>query len=76
MTTKQNKTEKLTLRVSPEFIEQLEALCDVYEMSKTGMIERLVYGEYMRSTERGQEQIKNILNQFATLQNTLEQVGK
>lgn len=76
MTNKQTKTEKLTLRVSPEFISQLEQLCDTYSMSKTGVIERLVFGAFMRETEIGQKEIKNILSQFETLQNTLERVGK
>lgn len=76
MTTRQTKTEKLTLRVSPEFIDKLEELCDTYSMSKTGVIERLVYGEFMRVTERGKAEIKGILNQFESLQNALERVGK
>lgn len=76
MTTRETKTEKLTLRVNKNFIDQLDELCEVYGMTKTGVIERLVFGEYMRVTERGQNEIKNILSQFQTLQNALERVGK
>lgn len=76
MNSKQTKTEKLTLRVSKTFIDQLEELCDTYALSKTGVIERLVFGEYVRVTERGKAEIKNILNQFETLQKTLENTGR
>lgn len=76
MTTRETKTEKLTLRVKKNFIEQLDELCDVYGMTKTGVIERLVFGEYMRVTEKGKNEIKSILNQFETLSNALERVGK
>ena len=72
----QTKTEKLTLRVSKEFMTKLEELCEMYKMNKTAMLERLVNNEYMKSTEKGQAEIRALVQEFSNFTKSLEQFGK
>lgn len=72
----QTKSEKITLRVSKEFVEKLEAICKIYKMNRTAMIERLVNTEYMKSTQEGQAQIMALVHEFENFGKTLENFGK
>lgn len=72
----QTKTEKLTLRVSKEFMTKLEELCEMYKMNKTALLERLVNNEYMKSTEKGQAEIRALVQEFSNFTKSLEQFGK
>lgn len=71
-----NKSNTLSLRVSDEFNEQLNELCDTWQMNKTQVIEKLVYGAYCTDTKIGKEQIRNVISQFQTLNESLQRLNK
>lgn len=66
------KTESLNIRIAPETLSQIEDLCKVWGLTKTAVIERLVYGEWCKSTEIGQAKIQEVMKQFGLLQKQVE----
>ena len=55
---------------------KLEELCEMYKMNKTAMLERLVNNEYMKSTEKGQAEIRALVQEFSNFTKQLEHIGK
>lgn len=66
------KTETLTIRMTPEMKDQLNELCGTWGLTKTQVIERLVYGEWCKSTEIGKAKIKEAMETFGVLQKQIE----
>lgn len=70
------KDRYLTIRITEDLSEQLNELCKTWKMNKTQVIERLIYGEYIRSTEMGKEQIQNVLSDLKNLNEKLQGLGR
>lgn len=66
------KTESLNIRIAPETMSQIDDLCEVWGLTKTAVIERLVYGEWCKSTEIGKAKIQEVMKQFGLLQKQVE----
>lgn len=69
-----NKTDRLTIRCSQEFNEKLTALADLWHINRTQVLERLVYAEWLKSTEMGHEKIKELQDVFGNFQNALNEI--
>lgn len=66
------KTEALNVRLTPETLTQLNELCKTWGLTKTQCIERLIYGEYLKSTEIGQERLNEVAKAFNIIQKQTE----
>lgn len=72
---KMNKASTLSIRVNEDFKKQLNELCKTWKMNKTQVIEKLVYAEYIRSTEVGKEQIQSVLADLTNLNEKLQRLS-
>ena len=70
------KNKYLTIRVNDDIDMQLHELCTTWGLNKTQVIERLIYGEYVRSTQVGKEQIQSVLNDLKNLNDKLKRIGE
>lgn len=70
------KTKYLTVRINDDIEMQLKELCSTWHLNKTQVIERLIYGEYIRSTQVGKEQIQSVLNDLSNLNEKLKRIGE
>lgn len=68
------KTEALHVRLSEETMKQLDELCKTWGLRKTQCIERLIYGEYLKSTEIGQAKIEEVAKAFGIIQKQTEEL--
>lgn len=69
--TMEKKTERLNIRVTPEFTQKLTDLSKLWGINKTSVLSRLVFLEWQRSTDVGKKEIADALNQFEGLTETL-----
>lgn len=70
----EKKTDRLNIRVTPEFTQKLEELAKTWGLSKTSTLTRLVYTEWQRTTEMGRKEIADVINQFQILQDKITKV--
>lgn len=68
------KTKYLTVRINDDIEMQLKELCKTWKLNKTQVIERLIYGEYIRSTEMGKENIQEVLSTLTNLNEKLQRM--
>lgn len=67
-----SKTLTLTIRMSPETMSQLNDLCDTWGLTKTSVIDRLIYGEWLKSTDIGKAKIKETMETFGLFKQQVE----
>lgn len=65
-----------SFRLTEQTLTKLNELCDTYSRNKTQMIEALISAEYMKSTEKGKEEIKAIMRSIDNLANQLNDYAK
>lgn len=68
------KKNTLTIRVTEDFTEQLEELCQTWKLNKTQVLERLVYGAYCTDTKVGKEKIQDLMKNFENLNASIERI--
>lgn len=70
------KTKYLTVRINDDIEMQLNELCKTWQLNKTQVIERLIYGEYIRSTQMGKENIQEVLSSLTNLNEKLQRLNE
>ena len=66
------KTEALNIRITEETLKQLNELCSIWNLTKTQCIERLIYAEFMKSTEIGKQRLEEVAKAFGIIQQQVE----
>lgn len=70
------KTKYLTVRINDDIEMQLNELCKTWQLNKTQVIERLIYGEYIRSTQMGKQNIQEVLSSLTNLNEKLQRLNE
>lgn len=70
------KTETVHIRITQETMDHLNDLASMWGLKKTAVIERLINGEWLKSTDIGQQKIQELMDTFGVFQKQVEEFNK
>lgn len=68
------RTESLNIRITPDTRKQLDELAELWNITITQVVDRLIYAEWCKSTKVGQKKIKEVMETLGTFKRQFEEL--